>query len=135
MIHMIFDLVIECFPPKDIFGLYYRGKHGVGANGVCKNWKDTNYTYLKHHQNFCRRITTTKLGVYCVSAVDDTVQTCPVSKCSEYFRCNINSRNDFSSPESKTQVRISNQNCFAFMGVVIFCITIFLSKSSRCVST
>lgn len=88
----MFDLVIECFPPNDLFGLYYRGKHSEGANGVCKDWKDTQFTHLKHHQNFCRRITTRKQGVYCVSTVNDTVQTCPVSKCGEYFRCNINSR-------------------------------------------
>lgn len=89
---VMFDLVIECFPPKDLYGLYYRGKHSEGANGVCKDWKDTQFTHLKHHQNFCRRITTRKQGVYCVSTVNDTVQTCPVSKCGEYFRSNINSR-------------------------------------------
>lgn len=37
---VMFDLVIECFLLKDLYGLYYCGKYSEGVNGVCKDWKD-----------------------------------------------------------------------------------------------
>ncbi|XP_048742476.1 uncharacterized protein LOC125655972 isoform X2 [Ostrea edulis] len=72
--------VIECRPPKDWKGSYYRGKLNVSFGGGCKNWKDTRFTYLTDHHNFCRNLNSNAPQISCVTFSGD-VRDCDVPDC------------------------------------------------------